>query len=126
MGKCLQENLADGTCNLAWEEKTGKDGEPIVIWDTENYPIDSNGGCSVGDDPRPGDSCESFQADWGNCSTCGGTCCECMCENDGPMDLCPDCEEYCFECDLPEDECECYEICSGECGNTNNNCTCEE
>ena len=72
--QCEQCSLADGTCDLAWIEvwPEGAD-EPILEWDSENYPVDDNGYCGVDGDEFPGDNCSSYNpSNSGDyCDRCG-------------------------------------------------------
>jgi len=99
MAHCLQESLSDGRCQAGgWDDAEGAD--------TENYAVDEQGYCWCGDDPCPGDSCESFQAQWGSeyCGRTGELRIECEEECCAGIEECP-------ECGLPNDECDCEEVC---------------
>jgi hypothetical protein len=100
MGECLQCSLSDSTCQAGgWDEET-------QTADTQNYPVNEDGVCEANGDPYPGDSCESFQTNWGAewCPRSGDLKVDCDCEECFTIEECPICGEDSAECDCEEEE----------------------
>lgn len=103
MAQCVQMSLCDSTCQAGGWDPDGSEGADIG-----NYAVDEQGRCWCSDDPYPGDSCENYQPQWGNCSRCGEDIHDCSCEDsDAESCGCAECEGECEECGEALEDCQC-------------------